>query len=427
MNIKNITTILFSALSLGLAWAIRGSFGHEYGAAWAGAIGTFAVVVISRNKNWISNAPVLTALGALGWGVGGMSSYGVVIGYCRSIDLLNVLYGYLMLFVIGGIYGFIGGGFFGLGLESEKNKRPNWANLITQMTAGAMLTWGFIIYQLEWFMTPPRSELWAAAFGASLALGWYLWREDFKQSLRIALFTCVGAGIGFSFGNFIQVVGSVSGINYNWWNVMEFILGFSGGIALTYSVFTSGMNKQITFSKSSNFFAFIFLFIILPFINFDQSFSFEYFNKLSSLQTSLSGNDFSILQIGLGWLMILIISVLAFITLRKFESTNNSKYMNYLFTLIFLYYNVFLIIRNGLFYSGFELSNSNTLYIPIFAVIILLLYQSKYELKNSISDNPMLSKQLITFAVSALVVIIILSIISINLHNGLPGAQLRFQ
>ena len=32
--------LLFTALALGIAWAVLGHFGHDWGAAWAGGIGT---------------------------------------------------------------------------------------------------------------------------------------------------------------------------------------------------------------------------------------------------------------------------------------------------------------------------------------------------------------------------------------------------
>lgn len=42
------TSILFTAITLGLAWAMRGHFGHEWGASWAGAIGVLAVLLTAK-------------------------------------------------------------------------------------------------------------------------------------------------------------------------------------------------------------------------------------------------------------------------------------------------------------------------------------------------------------------------------------------
>ena len=107
------------ALALGLAWAVRGHFGHEHGAAWAGAVGALAVVAASGRRDWIARLPIAAAIGGIGWGIGGMMSYGIVVGYCRGTDFANVLYGFAMLSVIGGLYGYMGGGLLGLAQTAE--------------------------------------------------------------------------------------------------------------------------------------------------------------------------------------------------------------------------------------------------------------------------------------------------------------------
>ncbi|MCB0730317.1 MAG: hypothetical protein KDC88_04725 [Ignavibacteriae bacterium] len=432
MSKSKFIPILIVSLTLGLGWAIRGSFGHEWGASWAGAMGALALVVVAGKKHWLKNIPVLAALGAIGWAVGGMSSYGVVIGYCRSTDFMNVLYGYVMLAVIGGIYGYIGGGFLGLGLETDKNKKPDWANLIAQMVAGGMLVWGFIIYQLEWFMTPPRSELWAAAFGGCAALGWYMWRENFKKSFRIAAFTGLGAGFGFSFGNFIQVIGASSGISYNWWNVMEFTLGFLGGLAMAYAIFTTKWEEEIEFSPKSNLFALIFLFVIIPYINFDQQFDREYFTKFSEIQKSLNAIDFASLQINFGWITLIAFSVFSIFIWHRLSGKNSESDKRLAANLFFansLFYTVFLIFRNGLFYTGFELGNSNTLYVPILLIIFAIYYFSKekeVQFTNYLEDQGFWSNWKY-IAVIFIVALVVITLISINLHEGLPGSHLRFK
>ncbi len=47
---KKTTNYLFVAIVLGLGWAMRGHFGHEWGAAWAGAMGALAVLIVSKRK-----------------------------------------------------------------------------------------------------------------------------------------------------------------------------------------------------------------------------------------------------------------------------------------------------------------------------------------------------------------------------------------
>jgi len=85
-----------------------------------------------QRQDWWNKIPVIALLGGLGWAAGGMMSYGLVVGYGRGSDFINVMYGLTMLAVIGGLYGFIGGGFLGLELESTREKNPAWATLLTE-------------------------------------------------------------------------------------------------------------------------------------------------------------------------------------------------------------------------------------------------------------------------------------------------------
>ena len=72
---KTVPAMIFTALILGLTWAVRGHFGHEWGAAWAGATGALAVLVASGRIGWLRRLPSFAALGALGWGAGGMMRF----------------------------------------------------------------------------------------------------------------------------------------------------------------------------------------------------------------------------------------------------------------------------------------------------------------------------------------------------------------
>jgi hypothetical protein len=209
---------------------------------------------------------VIVALGAIGWGVTGCVSYGKVVGYGHMADYINTSYGLLMLLFIGALYGFIGGGLTGLALESSENKKPDWAAVITQMTAGGVLGWGVLIYELEWFMTPPRSELWAACLGAAVALGWFLYRNGYTNAFRTAWFAALGAGFGFAIGNLLQRMGNTTGIHFNWWNVMEYSIGFCGGTGMAYGVFkgASWPAESSRQDNMSNRIGWIFMIVIVP-------------------------------------------------------------------------------------------------------------------------------------------------------------------
>lgn len=120
---NTLYSIIISGMALGTAWAIRGQFGHEQGAAWAGGIGSLCIILLAKKNNWYNKAVKAAFAGAVGWGLGGMMSYGAVVGYGRGVDFLNVYYGLAMLFVIGGLYGLIGGGLFGLVLADHPDKK----------------------------------------------------------------------------------------------------------------------------------------------------------------------------------------------------------------------------------------------------------------------------------------------------------------
>jgi hypothetical protein len=118
-----VFNLIIAGMTLGTTWAIRGQFGHEQGAAWAGAVGAIVILLIANRQDWYNKLFKVTLAAAIGWGIGGMMSYGRVVGYGRGTDFINVYYGLLMLFVIGGLYGFLGGGLFGLTLsDSQKNR-----------------------------------------------------------------------------------------------------------------------------------------------------------------------------------------------------------------------------------------------------------------------------------------------------------------
>ncbi len=428
---KQKTALLFVAVVLGLGWAMRGHFGHEWGASWAGAMGALAILVVSNRKDWVLRAPSLAALGAIGWGAGGMMSYGIVIGYCRSISFVNSLYGYVMLAVIGALYGFIGGGLFGLGLESSEENRPKWPALLVEMFAGGFLVWGLLIYQMEWFMTPPRSELWAGCLGAALALAWFLNRNKFFRALRVAGYAALGAGFGFSFGNFIQTIGHSAELSYNWWNVMEFSLGFFGGLGMGYAVLTRQWPPSRKPSRTGNWIALIFLFVFIPASNYFNGFSSERFMDLAEKLQLGRAAQFASNQFLIAGLATLLFAFLAVWVWSRYGE-KGEKLVKFglpaLLLITALHYNLFCYIRLGVFHKPFSFGNSETLYL-FFVALLYLLWQ--FGLQRT-TDFPGKaggdeSWKRWGFIMAALFLIFVLiTVISIHIHPEMPGAHDRF-
>ncbi|MDD2910554.1 MAG: hypothetical protein PHS87_02930, partial [Petrimonas sp.] len=186
MNKNQALHILMVGMTLGTAWAVRGHFGHEQGAAWAGGIATLGLILVSRRKDWYSKMLPTVLAASVGWGITGMISYGLVVGYGMSNNYPNALYGLTMLFAIGTLFGVLGGGLTGLSLESSKERKVEWGALFAQMGMGGLIVYGLLIQQLEWLMTPPRSEAWAICLGAALALLWYTARKGFSATTRLS-------------------------------------------------------------------------------------------------------------------------------------------------------------------------------------------------------------------------------------------------
>lgn len=269
-------SLLLAGMSLGTAWAIRGQFGHEQGAAWAGGIGALAIIMLAKRPDWYAKAFKATLAGAIGWGLGGMISYGVVVGYGRGSDFGNVYYGLMMLFVIGSLFGFLGGGLFGLILDESEEKPVARPSLVTEMVAMAIVVYFFVIEQLGYLMTPPRSELWAACLGLAIGLAWYLVRTARPAALRVAMYAGLGGGFGFAFGNFLHVLGIASEIDFNFWNVMEYSIGFFGGAGMAYGTFTANWPKTTpSEAPSRSGFPIVMLVLFIPLIVWDQSFGSE--------------------------------------------------------------------------------------------------------------------------------------------------------
>jgi len=422
---------IFVAVVLGLGWAMRGHFGHEWGASWAGAMGALAVLLVSKRIDWYRRAPSLTALGAIGWAAGGMMSYGIVVGYCRSVSFVNSLYGYTMLAVIGGLYGFIGGGWFGLGLESNEKNIPKWPNLITEMLVGGFLVWGFLIYQMEWLMTPPRSELWAGCMGAAIALGWFLHRNNFKRALRVAYYSALGAGFGFAFGNFIQILGNTADISYNWWNVMEFTLGFFGGLGMVYAVLTREWPESVKPSNAMNWIAIAFVFFFIPVSNYFNGFSRNYFIDLAEKLKITDAEHFANAQFLYGGISLLIFTALAIMIWNRCSSSDDKLVKYCIPSMLFIttiQFNLFSYIKLGTFFRPFTPGHSESLYI----FIVVMIFSTWYFGLRKTFDFPGRStgdetwKRWGIILISFLIVLVIITTISVNIHIELPGAHNRF-
>ncbi|MEK7675006.1 MAG: hypothetical protein AAB676_04110 [Verrucomicrobiota bacterium] len=288
--------ILVTALSLSIGWGIRGNFGHEYGAMIPGALAAMAAVLLSGREDWRRRVAYFAFFGALGWSFGGSMSYGQVIAYTHSGHSASVLYGFGSLFVIGFLWGAMGGAgtalpalldrerlteffapltavFMAWWLQDRaeswlvavnpqfRHESPlywndtDWLGALTAIAAVLALAlirrrldrasslilhcaigwWaGFLLLVelLGWRMTPPRSDNWAGCIGMTLGLWVYLQRHGLSGVTLASLVTGFFGGFGFSAATMLKLVEVTSGWQTNWHSVLEQTYGFINGVGV---------------------------------------------------------------------------------------------------------------------------------------------------------------------------------------------------
>ncbi len=210
--------ILFVALALSIGWGVRGNWGHEFGAMIPGALAAMAAVLVSGRDDWYRRIPFFAFFGAVGWSFGGSISYMQVIAYTHSGHALSVAYGLACLFVIGFIWGALGGTGTSLPAFLSRTRLTEllvpalvvfaaWfaqdifmsvqeAGLAQQVQQGA-ITAEQMETQLKWFDWYDTDWLGVVVAAATLlVLG--LVRRRYCWGTRLGLAMCAGWWLGFS-------------------------------------------------------------------------------------------------------------------------------------------------------------------------------------------------------------------------------------
>lgn len=422
-HLKQYTGILIVGLTLATGHAIRGQFGHEQGAAWAGAMAGLALVLVSGRTDWYKKSLLIALSCAIGWGAGGMISYGQIAGsYSQSDNFPNVFYGLSMLFIIGGLYGLIGGGMVGLTLDSTKEKKVKWGSLIAEMTAGGLLTHMFLVEQIGFRMTPPRGDAWAICLGAGLALIWYMARNKHMAPLRVTFFSTIGGGFGFAFGTFFHLVMNWVEIPFNTWNMAEYSIGLFGGIGLAYGVFSSSWPKvSVAPARWENIVAMLLVVVFVPLIIFRESFYYtnfmEQYQQLANAETIALSNI-----LGAGSL-ILIMAVYLWKQLAKVDYKLGRKETLMLLVVYSVVYAMLSYIKTGTFAGMFQ--SNHHLYVVNIAVVVWLLSKKQAAFFEVLTKR-IETKKWIMLAVMILISIALMSVLAIEVHGPTPERYDRF-
>ncbi|NQU54747.1 MAG: hypothetical protein HQ522_19670 [Bacteroidetes bacterium] len=417
--------ILTVGLALATGHAIRGQFGHEQGAAWAGAMGGLALVLVANRKDWYQKALLIALALAVGWGAGGMISYGQIAGsYSQSDNFPNVFYGLSMLFIIGGLYGLLGGGLLGLTLDSTKDKPVKWGQFIAEMTVGGLITHLFLIEQIGFRMTPPRGDAWAICLGAGLAMIWYMARNNHLSPLRVVFYSSLGAGFGFAFGTFFHLVMNWIEIPFNTWNMAEYSIGFFGGIGIAYGVFSSKWPAvSVSPKKWENISAMLFVIVLIPLIIFRESFSYGMF--LEKYQSLSNTENIAFLNTVSALIITTVLVIASCTILAKSKFYFNRKHILQLFIIYSTTYALLSYIATG-FYLGNFIENSNHHLYLVNIVVIALLVRKGYPAFYENSTEKIETNRWITFIFILVLLIAIMAWLSIGLHGETGPSYDRF-
>ncbi|VTR98560.1 Uncharacterized protein OS=Runella slithyformis (strain ATCC 29530 / DSM 19594 / LMG 11500 / NCIMB 11436 / LSU 4) GN=Runsl_2768 PE=4 SV=1 [Gemmata massiliana] len=234
---------LFVACAVGLAWGIRGDYGHVIGAMYPGAILGLAWVFVAGSPALLPRMPVIAALTAAGIGAGGQMSYGILHGYAQADTLPNYSYGLATLFLQGGCWGTFGCALAGLLAERRPMRTGDWIGLLTSVFIGGGVGVTVLGGLIGFHINPPRNDIAVAFLGA--ALGQFTWLVGSGRAvgLRGAVYGFIGFGLGMAGGRLLAnatVSLDAWGYTVNHWNVMELTCGFVGGGVFTYGMLGAG-------------------------------------------------------------------------------------------------------------------------------------------------------------------------------------------
>ena len=220
-------SILLCGVALSLGWGIRGNFGHEYGAMIPGALTAIAVCLVSGRSDWRERVAYFGMFGALGWGFGGSISYMQVIGYTHSDHAPSVYYGFLGLFLIGFLWGGMGGAGTAFPAVADRDRLTAICKPLAWIILVWIGLWGFEWWLEDWATQHDatwnrhRGPLywmdtdWMAALTALGAMGVYdLATRRFRGGVALVLLMAAGSLAGWLLQAILNVTGLAKVIAY---------------------------------------------------------------------------------------------------------------------------------------------------------------------------------------------------------------------
>lgn len=223
-------SIFVVALSLSIGWGIRGDFGHESGAWIPGALAAIAVCLMSGREDWWRRAGYCGLFGGLGYGFGGSISYMVPMSYASSAVWSSTWYGFLGVFMIGGLWAGMGGAGVALPLSMDRDRLTRMFYPLAFVLVVMYLGKRWEGELADWLATKPKDSMhrhegplyWfdADCFESMLAiLGvclYDLWDRRCGRLHELGLFAAAGV-IG---GYLIQLLFTLVGLSPLIWSLL---------------------------------------------------------------------------------------------------------------------------------------------------------------------------------------------------------------
>lgn len=259
-----ILTMLLAGMAGGMAWGIRGQYGHETGAMIAGILVGFTLVLLHGRELSSLMCARAVAMFALGISVGGSMTYGQTVGLTHDSPLIGNVdayrWGMFGLAIKGGVWIAMGAAMFGMALSGRRYRSVELVLLLSVML-GAMLLGAYLFnspfdpankvlpklyFSDHWYWEPdvdkPRRESWGGILAALIVLLTYLGavKRD-RVGFYLGLWGLLAGAVGFPAGQSIQAFNAwnnewvaslpTSAItqHFNWWNMMETAFGFVMG------------------------------------------------------------------------------------------------------------------------------------------------------------------------------------------------------
>lgn len=260
--------ILFAALAGGMAWGIRGQYGHETGAMIAGLLVSLVLTFLLCPRVSTLAAARAIALGTVGMGIGGSMTYGQTLGLTQNPDMIGnweaLRWGLFGCAVKGAVWIGFAGLFLGIGLGGVRYRAGDMFYLMLALIGAAYLgsrvlnspfdpasrELPWIYFSADWYWQPgadlePRRESWGGLWFALIAgIAYAGWLKKDCVARNLALWGIVGGALGFPGGQCLQAYHAWNpevfkqgfwidlDPHMNWWNMMETTFGAIMGATL---------------------------------------------------------------------------------------------------------------------------------------------------------------------------------------------------